>query len=76
MISPFDDTDGTFVVLVNRENQHSIWPQFIPPPDGWTSVQGPASKEDCLLYVETHWTDMREASLTRLMEQERRGSQS
>ena len=72
MIDPFDETDGTFLVLVNGEGQHSLWPSFIPIPDGWKTVHGPAPKKDCLEYVELHWTDMRETSLVQIMEQERK----
>lgn len=65
MSNPFDDNDGTFLVLVNDENQHSLWPEFAEIPAGWRSVHGPAARQDCLDYIETHWTDMRPASLVR-----------
>jgi MbtH protein len=35
MANPFDDNDGTFLVLVNAEGQHSLWPSFAPVPPGW-----------------------------------------
>lgn len=63
MTNPFEDTDGAFRVLVNAEHQHSLWPEFADVPQGWTPVNGPANREECLAYVETHWTDMRPASL-------------
>lgn len=63
MTNPFDDPDGTFLVLVNDEDQHSLWPEFADVPDGWTIVHGPAGREDCLSYVNEHWTDMRPRSL-------------
>ena len=56
---PFDDTEATFQVLVNDHGQHSLWPDFADVPGGWTSVHGPASREDCLDYVTAHWTDLR-----------------
>ena len=62
MTSPFDDPDGVFLVLVNTENQHSLWPRALPAPDGWTVRHG-AGRQDCLDYVERHWTDLRPASL-------------
>lgn len=71
MSNPFDDADGTFLVLVNDENQHSLWPQFAEVPAGWRTVHGPAARQECLDYVETNWTDMRPASLIRAMEQEK-----
>lgn len=61
--SPFDDETATFIVLVNDEGQHSLWPEFAGVPRGWSTVFGPASHEDCLAYVERSWTDMRPRSL-------------
>jgi len=50
-------------VLVNDENQHSLWPVFAEIPAGWRSVFGPAARPDCLDYVNTNWTDLRPQSL-------------
>lgn len=61
--NPFDDPDGTFRVLVNAEEQYSLWPDFAPVPDGWTTVFGPDTRAACLEYVERTWTDMRPRSL-------------
>lgn len=69
MENPFDDDNGTFYVLVNDENQHSLWPVFAEVPQGWTVVFGEESRQACLDYVEQHWTDMRPASLVRAMEE-------
>lgn len=66
--NPFDDVDGTFLVLVNDEQQHSLWPQFAPVPRGWTAVFGPSGHAQCLEYVEQNWTDMRPASLIAAMD--------
>jgi MbtH protein len=63
MTNPFDDNDGTFHVLKNDENQHSLWPVFAEVPQGWAQVHGPATRESCLQYVEENWTDMRPQSL-------------
>ena len=63
MANPFDNADGTFLVLANDENQHSLWPAFAAVPDGWRVVHEEADRRTCLDYVETHWTDMRPASL-------------
>ncbi|MFF8827905.1 MbtH family protein [Streptomyces sp. NPDC015131] len=62
--NPFEDPQGTYLVLVNDENQHSLWPSFAEVPAGWRTVLGPDTREACLTYVETHWTDLRPASLT------------
>ncbi|MFD3687473.1 MbtH family protein [Nocardiopsis sp. NPDC058631] len=67
MTNPFDDPDGTFLVLVNDEDQHSLWPEFAPVPAGWTTVYGPAGRDEALEYVDTHWTDLRPRSLREAM---------
>lgn len=61
--NPFDDDDGTFLVLANDEEQHSLWPTFAEVPAGWRVVFGEASRADCLDYVERHWPDIRPKSL-------------
>lgn len=61
--NPFDDEDGRFYVVVNDEEQHSLWPVFAEIPAGWRSVFGQAGRQECLAYVEEHWTDMRPLSL-------------
>lgn len=65
MANPFDDPDGIFLVLVNDEGQHSLWPSFVDVPAGWTVRHGPAARGECLEYVDAHWTDMRPLSLVR-----------
>jgi MbtH protein len=61
--NPFDVEDGTFRVLVNAEDQYSLWPADLAVPRGWTEAHGPAAKDGCLEYVRTHWTDPRPRSL-------------
>jgi MbtH protein len=65
--NPFDDTEGQFLVLVNHEGQHSLWPSFAAVPDGWTTVFGADAKDACLAYVEQNWTDLRPQSLIEAM---------
>jgi MbtH protein len=67
MTNPFDDEDGTYLVLVNDEGQHSLWPDSLPVPGGWRPVHGPAGRAACLEYVERTWTDMRPAGLVRYL---------
>ncbi|MEV0619363.1 MbtH family protein [Nonomuraea sp. NPDC050404] len=69
MSNPFDDENGIFLVLVNDEEQHSLWPSFIDVPDGWTVVHGPESRQSCLEHIERHWVDMRPKSLRVQMDQ-------
>ena len=75
MSNPFDQEDGTFVVLVNDEGQHSLWPTFIEIPAGWTKVHGEADRADCIEYINTHWTDLRPKSLVEAMNQMDGGEQ-
>ena len=59
MANVFDDETLDFIVLVNAQQQHSLWPNFKAIPQGWTSVFGPSSRNACLDYVEMNWTDLR-----------------
>lgn len=61
--NPFEDEDGRYLVLVNEENQHSLWPVTIDVPAGWTVIHGEDSRQNCLDYIDSHWTDLRPASL-------------
>jgi uncharacterized protein YbdZ (MbtH family) len=63
MTNPFEDPQGRFFVLVNEEQQHSLWPVFAEVPAGWTRVFGEDDREACLAYVEENWTDLRPASI-------------
>jgi uncharacterized protein YbdZ (MbtH family) len=69
--NPFDDDNGSFYVLVNDEDQHSLWPTFADVPAGWQVVYGEGdgtSRAACLDYVEQHWTDLRPKSLRDVMD--------
>ena len=70
MSSPFDDSDARFLVVVNHESQYALWPTFADVPDGWTVALPAASRQECLDFVEQHWTDMRPASLIEAMARE------
>lgn len=63
MTNPFEDENGTYLVLVNHEGQHSLWPAFVEVPPGWRVAHPEASRRSCLEYVEAHWTDLRPKSL-------------
>nr|QRW40797.1 protein MbtH [bacterium] len=70
MTNPFENPDGTYLVLVNDEGQHSLWPAFAEVPGGWTVVVPETDRQSCLDYIEQNWTDMRPKSLIRAMEAE------
>jgi MbtH protein len=63
MSSLLDDPDLDYVVVVNDEQQHSLWPASVAVPQGWTVAHGPAARDDCLGYVRENWTDIRPASV-------------
>lgn len=65
--NPFDDETGLFLVVVNGEEQHSLWPVFAEAPAGWRVVFGAATRAQCLEYVEQNWTDMRPRTLREAM---------
>ncbi|MDJ0463928.1 MbtH family protein [Streptomyces sp. H27-C3] len=62
--NPFDDPEGRFLVLVNDEGQHSLWPSFVEVPGGWTIALDENTREACLDFIEVGWTDLRPRSLT------------
>jgi MbtH protein len=68
MTNPFEDENGNYLVLINDENQRSLWPSFVDVPAGWTVSHGPDTRQACLDYIERTWTDMRPASLVSFME--------
>ncbi|MBQ0828063.1 MbtH family protein [Streptomyces tagetis] len=68
MNNPFDDEDGSYLVLANAERQHSLWPAAIDVPAGWSTVFGADTRSACLAHVEKNWTDMRPASLAATMD--------
>jgi MbtH protein len=57
-----------YKVVVNHEEQYSIWPADRENPLGWTDVGKVGPKADCLSYIKEVWTDMRPLSLRRKMD--------
>lgn len=57
---PSDDisTDIEFQVVINDEEQYSIWPAHRTPPNGWRSVGFRGSKERCIAHIDEVWTDI------------------
>jgi MbtH protein len=58
----------TYTVVVNDEDQYSIWPSNRGLPAGWRVTGEPGTREECLAYINVHWTDMRPLSLRRQMD--------
>ncbi|KRV49167.1 protein mbtH [Wenjunlia vitaminophila] len=63
MADPFSDPNADYLVLVNAEGQHSLWPASAQVPAGWEVTHGPTGRQDCLEFVEGSWRDMRPATL-------------
>ncbi|TAN51398.1 MAG: MbtH family NRPS accessory protein [Methylococcaceae bacterium] len=66
----WDDEEDTTIyhVVVNDEEQYSIWPEYKEIPPGWRAVGQTGPKQACLDYIKEVWTDMRPLSLRRQME--------
>lgn len=62
MTNPFENPEGSYFVLINQEEQHSLWPEFVDVPDGWSMLFGPDRRRECLNYISENWTDMRPKS--------------
>jgi len=70
-----DDTDSTiYRVVVNHEEQYSIWPDYKDIPLGWRDVGRSGPKDECLAYIKEVWTDMRPLSLRKKMEADERAA--
>jgi uncharacterized protein YbdZ (MbtH family) len=59
----FDDESIDYFVVVNDEEQYSIWPAGRGLPAGWTAVGDARPREECLNHIEEVWTDMRPRSV-------------
>lgn len=64
----FDDETREFKVVMNHEEQYSIWPADRENPPGWKDVGKSGKKQECLDYINEVWTDMRPLSLRKRME--------
>jgi MbtH protein len=60
--------DEVYKVVVNHEEQYSIWPAEKANPLGWTDAGKSGSKTECLAFIKDVWTDMRPLTLRRKME--------
>lgn len=65
--SILDDDTASFAVVVNHEEQYSIWPADREPPLGWRKEGTTGNKAACLEHIKQVWTDMRPLSLRKRM---------
>jgi len=72
-----DREDNTiYKVVVNHEEQYSIWPAHRENALGWNDVGKSGTKQECLDYIKEVWTDMRPLSLRKKMEEMERDRQT
>ncbi len=62
-----DDENTGFIVVINHEEQYSIWPDYKEIPGGWSALDKRGTKAECLDYIEGIWVDMRPKSLREAM---------
>lgn len=72
---PLDDEEDKtiYTVVVNHEEQYSIWPADRELPLGWSAVGKNGLKTECLAHIKEIWTDMRPLSLRKRMEELAKG---
>ena len=63
----YNDESTLYNVVVNHEEQYSIWAADRENPLGWNNAGKQGTKQDCLAYIEEVWTDMRPLSLRKKM---------
>ncbi len=63
-----DQAASDYLVVVNHEEQYSIWPQGRDLPSGWAAEGKVGSKEQCLAHIEEAWVDMRPLSVRKFLE--------
>jgi MbtH protein len=68
-----EQDDVIYRVVVNHEEQYSIWPDFKEIPLGWRDCGRKGKKDECLAYIKEVWTDMRPLSLRKRMEAQQAG---
>ncbi|AJE23909.1 MbtH family protein [Azotobacter sp. CWF10] len=63
----FDQADTQFHVVVNAEQQYSIWPEYKSIPAGWQEIGVSGDRQTCLAHISGIWSDMRPRSLREAM---------
>jgi MbtH protein len=62
-VSDAHQVGDTYQVVVNHEEQYSIWPADREPPAGWRGEGTAGTKADCLAHISQVWTDLRPLSV-------------
>jgi len=76
MATDTEEDKKIYKVVINHEEQYSIWPQYRDNPRGWKDVGKSGLKAECLEYIQQVWTDMRPRSLRERMEARAKQSQA
>ena len=66
MANSEQDSKAIYNVVVNDEEQYSIWPAIREHPLGWKKASKSGTKEECLAYINSVWIDMRPLSLRKI----------
>ena len=61
---------GIYKVIINDEEQYSIWPADRASTPGWKDAGKSGTKEECLAFIKNVWTDMRPLSLRQKMDED------
>ncbi len=69
MTNEDQEDNTTYKVVLNHEEQYSIWPADRENPLGWNDAGQSGTKAECLAYIKEVWTDMRPLSLRKQMEE-------
>ena len=65
-----------FRVVINHEEQYSLWPADRSLPLGWNATRGSGTREQCMAFIEEVWTDLRPLELRRRVEENTRRLES
>jgi len=62
-----EDPFNEYLAAVNEEEQYALWPATLPLPEGWREAGMRGSKDECLSFIGSVWTDMRPRSVREAM---------
>jgi MbtH protein len=71
-MDPDEEDKRIYKVVINGEEQYSIWPADRPNAAGWSDAGKSGTKDECLAFIKDVWTDMRPKSLRTKMDEEAR----
>jgi MbtH protein len=71
-MDPDQQDTRIYKVVINAEEQYSIWPADRPNAAGWSDVGRSGTKDECLAFIKNVWTDMRPRSLREKMDEDAR----